>query len=142
MTSTRSLKPGFSLMELMIYMAIVGLLLGVAVPALMKKLDKGRESTTSQVLLTVKNAINLYYADTSRYPDTLRDLVRKPLDEKTGKRWDGPYIELKGDAESPEDGWDNELVYRRLEPGAGKPYDLYSWGTNGEDAPEDEWIRP
>lgn len=129
-------------MELMIYMAVVGILLAAVGPRFMSFISSGKKSSTEQTLRNTKQAIELFYGHTSRYPESLRDLVRKPMDEKIAKKWNGPYLELKGDQEVPEDGWNNELVYHRLEPGAGRPYDLFSYGPNGEGSPEDEWIRP
>lgn len=142
MAQSSSLKSGFSLMELMIYMVVVGILLTAVGPRFMSFISSGKKSSTEQTLRNTKQAIELYYGQISRYPETLRDLVRKPADEKVARKWQGPYLELKSDQEVPEDGWDNELVYRRLDPSSGKAYELFSYGPNGEGSADDEWLRP
>lgn len=136
-----SLRSGFSLMELMIYIAIVGIMLAVVGPNVVNYFSKAKSSTTEQTLKSLKQAIELYNAHTSQYPESLRDLVRQPMDEKVARKWQGPYIEVKND-ELPEDGWGREFIYRVGEPGSGRSYDLYSLGANGEGSSEAEWIRP
>ncbi len=136
-----SLRSGFSLMELMIYIAIVGIMLAVVGPNVVNYFSKAKSSTTEQTLKSLKQAIELYNAHTSQYPESLRDLVRQPMDEKVARKWQGPYIEVKND-ELPEDGWGREFIYSVGEPGSGRSYDLYSLGANGEGSSEAEWIRP
>ncbi|NBQ17935.1 prepilin-type N-terminal cleavage/methylation domain-containing protein [bacterium] len=136
-----SMKAGFSLVELVAYMAIVAILAAVLVPNITKYYKNAKKSTTQQNLMGIKNAIEQYYGNTSRYPETLRDLIRTPMDESVARKWDGPYLTSKND-ELPEDGWGREFVYHQGEPGSGKAYDLYSLGENGEGSSEAEWIRP
>lgn len=136
-----SMKAGFSLVELVAYIAIVAILAGVLVPTISNYFKKAKKSNTEQNLMAVKQAIELYNGHTSRYPETLRDLIRPPMDESAARKWDGPYLEVKND-ELPEDGWKREFVYHQGEPGSGKAYELYSLGENGEGSSEAEWIRP
>lgn len=130
----RMLRPGYSLMEIVIVLAIIGILLGVGVPMLMNRLDESRKSTAKLTLHGYKQAINTFYADTGSYPQELQDLMEKPSDERIAAKWASPYMEKLSD-----DPWNHELHYERT-PGGEHPYDLYSYGPNGEDAPEEEHI--
>lgn len=136
------LRSGFSLVELMIYMAVVGLLAMVVVPNFMSYLETGRRSATEQNIKAVKQAITTFYSDTGSYPDSLRELGTKPLDERTAKGWHGPYLEDGKMSEDgiPLDGWKHELVYRRVDPSSGKAYELYSYGKGGEDGADEDRI--
>ena len=122
-------------MELMMYVAIVGILLAGAVTGITSALKKGRKSATITSLRTISQEIDSYYADTSRYPESLEDLIKQP---EGIKNWEGPYLKVKGE-EVPKDGWGFDFHYERT-PGQAHPYELYSFGANGEDAPQEEWL--
>jgi general secretion pathway protein G len=134
-----TLKNGFSLMEIMIAVAIMGLLASIAIPNLMGYMQKANKEKTTQHLNLFKSSITQYYADTGRFPRALDDLMDKPdSEDPLAKKWQGPYIESKGGG-LPQDGWGQDFVYE-LTPGAAHPYELYSYGPEGEDAPEDDRI--
>lgn len=138
----RILRPGFSFMELVFYVAIVTVLLGGALAGLNSVLKKAKRSTTESSLRVIKGAIDTYYSDVqpNRYPETLDDLIVVPQDVRG---WEGPYLDVKegrdGEKMLPKDGWSQDFVYERT-PGQAHPYELYSWGPNGEDSPQEEWI--
>lgn len=134
-----TLKKGLSLMEVMIVLAIMAVFATLVGPRVFSYLGRAKIKTTEANLRTIKQAITSYHIDTGRYPETLQDLMRKPFDEAAARKWQGPYLEGKDD-EVPEDGWSHEFVYRRNEPGSAKPYDLYSYGPDGEDSSEENWI--
>jgi len=142
MYSRSRLQNGFSMVELLIYIAIVGVLATVVVPNFMSYLEKGKLSATEQTMTVVKTGITAFYSDTGSYPDSLRELSSKPLDEKVARNWRGPYLQEGKVSEEgiPFDGWKHELVYRRLDPNSGKPYELYSYGKGGEDGAEENRI--
>ena len=133
-----TLKDGFSMTELVIYMAVVGVLSMVIVPNFLSYLEKSKKMTTEATLGAVKNAIQSFHSDTGRYPESLQDLTRTPYDDVIAKRWEGPYLQLKSEDEEPLDGWKNELVYNRLS-GEDKPFELYSLGKNADE--DDEQSR-
>ncbi len=135
-----SLKKGYSMMELMIYIAIVAMLAMVAIPSFMSYQKKATITSTKQTLLVYKDAISRYHLDTNRYPETLYDLV-KVNDSLSGSgKWCGPYVELRNE-ELPKDSWDNDVVYKLLDSNGQKPYELYSWGSeNADETPEEEWV--
>jgi general secretion pathway protein G len=131
---SRSNQNGFTLIEVMVVIVILGILAALIVPNVMGQSDKARVGTTKQVLATTASALDLFKLDNTRYPTTqegLDALVHKPADAKT---WpNGGYI--KGGL--PKDGWDNELQY--ISPGSdAKPYDLYSFGSDGKEGGEDD----
>jgi general secretion pathway protein G len=66
---------GFTMIELVVVMAMLGLLLGLALPQYMAALDRGREQVLQQNLTTMREAIDKFYGDRGRYPDKLEDLV-------------------------------------------------------------------
>lgn len=136
---TGTLRRGFAMMDVLVAMAILGLLLAIAGPSMLSYLKRGNKLKTEQHLNLLKQSINQYYADTSSFPHSLDDLVDKPdADSPLARRWQGPYVEAKGGG-VPEDGWGHDFVYERT-PGAVHPYELYSYGSEGEDGPEEDRI--
>src|SRR3990172_2576866 len=68
-------SPGFTIIELMIVMAILGILLTIAAPQLKQSLVKARESVLRENLFQMREALDQYYADNGKYPDALTDLL-------------------------------------------------------------------
>jgi len=77
MVMTRRLTSGFTLIELLVVMAIIALLLSIATPRYFNSVDKTKEAVLRQDLSTLRDAIDKYYGDTGKYPDSLDDLVSK-----------------------------------------------------------------
>lgn len=76
MPTLRNARPrGFTMIELVIVMAMLGLLLSLALPQYMATLERGRETVLQQNLATMREALDKFYGDRGRYPDTLEDLV-------------------------------------------------------------------
>lgn len=132
--SKRKMVPGFSLLEIVIAIALIALIVAVAGPRFYRTLAGGKKRATDSALKAAEQSIELFHADTSAYPSRLEDLVEKPADQKLSKNWEGPYI-----TKLPKDGWNNELVYQLNPKGSEHPYELYSWGPNGEGSPKEEW---
>lgn len=133
MTTTRT-QSGFSLIEILVAIAIIGIMIGAAVGAF-QYLGKASRTATDSNLQSVKLALQQFNADTGVYPTTLNDLMVKPSDPKVAKRWRGPYLEKE-----VEDGWKHPFVYQLNPKGAAHPYELYSWGSNGEGSAQEEQI--
>lgn len=133
----KTIRAGFSLLELMIYIAIVGILLAVAVPNFFSYIEKARKSTTESNLRMLESAIIMYQLHTGQLPQRLSDLVKKPSDERVAQKWEGPYLKGK---EIPLDGWSNRFEYKQTPQGEHK-YELYSHGPNGKGSPESERIN-
>ena len=72
-----SIRYGFTLVELLVVMAIIATLLSIAVPRYFKHLDLARENTLKQTLSVLRDTIDKYHADTGRYPESLDELIQK-----------------------------------------------------------------
>jgi general secretion pathway protein G len=130
-------RSGFTLIELVVAIAILAVLAAIVGPAIMNKIDNARKSATLSNLKTLKTAIDTFKSGTGRYPAKLHDLVEKPKEEAVARNWQkGGYIE---GGELPQDSWHEDFQYKRT-PEAKNPYELYSYGPNGAGAPKDEWI--
>lgn len=111
--------------------------------------QKGREGAKISIAQAAVNpagpfaaAIETYRLDTGAYPEKLADLVNKPSDEETAKKWNGPYFK---DAKSLKDPWGQEILFKM--PGKHKPetYDLWSAGPDGQSGTSDDignWAPP
>jgi len=131
----RAAHDGFTLIEIIIAVTIMGILAALVVPNITSYMSKARKQATKTTLNTVQNAIHSFHADVSAYPAALNELKTPPADEKLARRWEGPYL-----TREPLDGWKNELVYNLHPKGTQPPYELYSWGPHGEGSPQEEWI--
>jgi general secretion pathway protein G len=130
---TASRQTGFTLIEVMVVVVILGILAAMIVPSVIGQGDKARAGTTVSTLSTVSNSLDLYRLDNGKYPSTqegLDALINKPA---SATNWlQGGYI--KGGL--PKDGWDNDLQY--ISPGSnGRPFDLYSFGADGKEGGSD-----
>jgi|SRR5271156_533693 len=130
-------REGFTLIEIMIAIAIVAILAVVVAPNLFKFLTTARKSTAQSTVQSMKNAITFYNAHTGQWPTRLKDLVVKPTDEKIRKKWQGPYLEVE---EIPDDPWGNSYQYKINPAGSTHPYELFSYGPDGKDTPKEDWI--
>lgn len=130
--SKKYAHPGFTFIELVVVILILGLLVGVGVPVYMRFTETAKENTTKANLKLLKSSIDLYHMENNRYPARLNDLAERPKGE-AGKGWKA-YIQ-----KLPVDGWQREFYYKVLPAGGKRPYDLYSYGSNGPEsnAPEE-----
>lgn len=118
---------GFTMIELLIVMVILGLLASLVAPKFFNKLGTAERGIASTQMAAFETALDTYRLDLGSYPQKLEDL-------RTGSsvRWDGPYLP-KG---LPLDPWGNPYVYTI--PGVdGRPYDLKSYGADGKEGGEE-----
>ena len=121
-TSARS--SGFTLIELIVVIALVAVLAAVVAPNLLGKATEANRKSAGIQLQKIANAVELYRLETGRYPEELTDLVKKP---QGVERWNGPYIRKMSQLKDP---WGHELLMRR--PGENGPFDIVSYGSDGQ----------
>lgn len=117
---------GFTIIELLIVMAILGMLAVMVAPNLFSQADSARQDAARSQISSLTSALDAHRLDTGRYPDSLEGLM-----ENTSGRssWNGPY--LRGDV--PMDPWGNPYEYSS----DGRDFDLMSYGADGSPGGED-----
>ncbi|SRR5258708_2132819 len=120
---------GFTLIEIMVVVLIIGLLAAVIVPSIMNRVDDAKISKAKQDIRSLETALQMFYLDNSKYPTSeqgLAALVQQPTDPAIRHWKPGGYLERVS-----KDPWGNEYQY--LLPGThGKQYDLYSLGADSQ----------
>lgn len=128
---------GFTLIELMVVIIILGILAMYVGPKLMGKPGEAKQVKARMDIASLETALKMYKLDTGAYPGTeqgLLALVEKPETGVVPKKWKkGGYLE-KGKV--PKDPWGNEYVY--LSPGLKGDFDIISYGADGAPGGEDE----
>ena len=117
---------GFTLLELLVVIVIIGLLAGYVGPRYFAQEGKSKIQVTRAQIKAFEEALDHYRLDTGHYPDTeqgLAALVTRPGNEP---KWGGPYLRKA----VPNDPWDKAYVYRQ--PGERGEYDLLSLGKDGQ----------
>ncbi|MBT4132003.1 MAG: type II secretion system major pseudopilin GspG [Candidatus Marinimicrobia bacterium] len=122
-------QAGFTLIEVMVVVVILGILAAIVVPRVMDRPDKARAIKAGQDIRALESALNLYRLDNYQYPTTdqgIDALMTKPEDAPEPPNWkSGGYIDRL-----PKDPWGR--VYQYLNPGEHSDIDLYSLGADGE----------
>ena len=120
---------GFTLIEIMVVITILGILAALIVPRVVGRTDDARISAAKQDIASLMQALKLYRLDNSRYPSTeqgLRALVEKPAGDPVPQNWkQGGYLERL-----PKDPWGNDYQY--LNPGTHGEIDVMSYGRDGQ----------
>ena len=133
---------GFTLIELMLVIVIIGALAAMVVPRLAGRSEEARRSiAAADIKGNLSLALRLYEVDNGRYPSTeqgLKARLEKPTASPVPKNWKGPYLE-----QDPSDPWQRPYAYKY--PGSHPPrdYDLYSQGPDGIDSDDDitNWTK-
>lgn len=130
-------EDGFTLIELMVVVIILGILAGLVVPRIMERPGEAKQTKAKLQIQSLETALKLYKLDSGRYPDTeqgLEALVQVPESGIIPNKWrEGGYLE-KG--RLPLDPWGNHFVF--LSPGAHGDYDMISYGADGVPGGEGE----
>lgn len=123
---------GFSLIELLIVMVIIGLLAAAVGPSLYKRISPAKQTMSRDQIQSFMVALDNYFIDTGRYPSTQQGLSVLRINSGDIKGWDGPYL-LK---DLPVDAWGNHFVYRS--PGRNGAYEIISYGEDGQQGGKDD----
>lgn len=121
-------RAGFTLVEMLVVLAIIGMIVGLVGPRVLNYLSESKVKTAQIQMENIASALDLFYLDAGRYPTTeegLSALVRPPAGVSA---WNGPYLKS---AAAPRDPWGHDYLYRA--PGQSGPYDIGSLGPNGKE---------
>ena len=125
---------GFTLIEIMVVIVILGILAAVVVPRIMDNPDKARVIKAKQDVRSIEGALELYRLDNFNYPSTdqgLEALVSEPSGSPEAKNWKtGGYMKRL-----PNDPWGNEYQY--MSPGVNGDVDIFTFGADGDEGGED-----
>ncbi len=129
----QQIQRGFTLIELVVVIVILGVLATIVVPKVMDRPDDARIAKAAQDVRAMQTALNLYKLDNYRYPSTdqgLEALVNKPSGTPEAKNWKSSgYMDRL-----PKDPWGNEYLF--LNPGSHSEIDIYSLGADGRSGGE------
>lgn len=123
---------GFTLLELLVVLVVLGLLASLVAPKYFKQLGKSEAKTARAQIEGLAKAIDLYRLDLGKFPSTeqgLAVLTMRPAEET---KWNGPYLQK----EVPADPWGRPYVYKA--PGEHGDYDVMTFGKDGAPGGEDE----
>ena len=121
-------QSGFTLIEIMVVVVIIGILASLVAPSVMRRIDEANVVKAKQDIRAYETALNLYRMDNFRYPSTdqgLKALIEKPADPNVRNWKEGGYIQALR-----KDPWGNDYVF--LSPGTRGEYDLYTLGADGQ----------
>lgn len=125
----RQRQSGFTLIEIMVVVVILGILAGIVVPRIMDRPDDARISKARSDIRAIESALNLYRLDNNVYPSTdqgLEALVERPTGNPEPRNWrEGGYLDRL-----PKDPWGNDYQY--LNPGEHSDIDIFSYGADGQ----------
>jgi general secretion pathway protein G len=120
---------GFTLLELLVVLAIIGLLVGLVAPAALHQLGSAKEKIAHQSIERLATVLDMYKLDIGSYPTTEQGLQALIAGPPGVKRWNGPY--MKGNT-IPDDPWGHPFQYRSPSQRPGHDFDLYSLGSKGQ----------
>jgi general secretion pathway protein G len=121
---------GFTLIEMLVVLVIIGMLAGLVGPKLFGRVDSSKVKTTEIQIKMFKGSLETFRLDVGRFPTQAEGLLvlnQAPTEERAHAQWRGPYL----DQDVPLDPWGNPYLYSL--PGAnGQPFALYSLGADGK----------
>jgi general secretion pathway protein G len=130
-TNRPKFYPGFTLIEIMVVIVILGILATLIIPRFMGREEEARRTMARVQMESMETALKLYKLDNGAYPSTeqgLQALIEPPTIGRVPRKWrEGGYLEK---SRVPKDPWDNDYIY--LSPGVHGDFDLISYGADGE----------
>ncbi len=130
--SSRNSQRGFTLLELLVVMVIIGLLAGYVAPKYFAQIGKSEVKTARAQIDALEKALDQYRLDVGRYPGSEQGLVALVTRPADVSKWQGPYLKKA----VPLDPWG--LAYQYKSPGEHGEFDLFSFGKDGQPGGTDE----
>lgn len=124
---------GFTLLELLVVMVIIGLLAGYVGPKYFAQIGKSEIKTAKAQIDALGKALDQYRLDTGRYPTTEQGLAALNVPPGNEPKWQGPYLQKA----VPNDPWGKPYLYKS--PGEHGEYDLWSYGKDGQAGGNEEY---
>lgn len=121
---------GFTLIELIVVIALIAVLAAVVAPNLLGKAGEAKHKSAAVQVEKIGNTVELYHLENGRYPERIIDLVEKP---EGADKWNGPYLRKRSQVLDP---WGNEIVIQV--PGEHGSFDITSYGADGRAGGEGE----
>jgi general secretion pathway protein G len=121
-------EAGFTLVEMLVVITIIGLIMGLIGPRVLNYLSESKVKAAKIQLQSFASALDLFYLDAGRFPSTAEGLAALVRQTPGVAAWNGPY--LRGSI-VPNDPWNHGYVYRS--PGEHGPYDIVSYGADGQE---------
>lgn len=116
---------GFTLLELLVVLVVLGLLVSIVAPRYFSQLGKSEVTTAQTQLASIAKALDLYRVDVGRYPSTEQGLAALTVAPANEARWRGPYLQKA----APTDPWGHPYLYKA--PGERGEFELISYGKDG-----------
>ena len=129
-TRARRGTAGFTLIEMMVVMVIIGLLMALVGPRFIRQSEKAKVGAARAQIELLGTALDTFRLDVGRYPTTQEGLAALRQKPFSADRWDGPYLKK----EVPADPWGRPYTYRGADAfrgDTGRPYELFSYGADG-----------
>lgn len=127
----QKMKKGFTIIELMVVITIIGILASLVAPKFMGKLESAKVKTTKAQLEMLSTALDSFNLDTGRYPNDSEGLKVLWIKTKDIRGYDGPYLPKPVE----QDAWGNPYVYKQTSNDHG--YDIVSYGKDGKEGGTD-----
>jgi general secretion pathway protein G len=128
-------RGGFTIIEIMVVVVIIGMLAALIIPNLTGNIDEARITSTKTQISSIEQSLQMYYLNNGFFPTTeqgLKALIEKPTSPPEPKNYPrGGYLNSR---KMPQDAWKNDFIYRC--PGERSDYDIISLGADGKEGGE------
>jgi general secretion pathway protein G len=126
---------GFTLLELLVVLAVLGLLISLVGPAVLNQFGSAKHKVAEQAVARIGGILDMYHLDVGSYPTTEQGLAALAARPLAVKGWSGPYVKTGEEFTDP---WGQKFQYRSPSQRPGRAYDLISLGADGKAGGEGE----